>query len=48
MAHKNDELLDHFPLSKSGLKQEASDLLFADSDSDAEFEGFSESDVTKN
>ena len=43
--HPNDKLLDHFPLSKSELKQEAADLLFTDSDSDTEFKGFSESEM---
>ena len=47
LGSQDDELLDHFPLSKSELKQEVADLLFSDSDSDAEFEGFIESEMTE-
>ena len=43
-GHPYDELLRHFSLSKSELKQEAADS-FTDSDSDAEFESFSESEI---
>ena len=42
---QDDELLDHFPLDEAETRQEAASLLFSDSESDSEFEGFSDSDL---
>ena len=42
---QNDKLLDHFPLDEAETRQEAASLLFSDSKSDFEFEGFNDSDL---
>ena len=42
---QDDELLDHFPLDEAETRQEAASLLFSDSESDSEFEGFNDSDL---
>ena len=41
---QDDELLDHFPLDETETRQEAASLLFSDSESDSEFEGFNFND----
>ena len=42
---QDDEVLDHFPLDEAETRQEAASLLFSDSQSDFEFEGFNDSDL---
>ena len=42
---QDDELLDHFPPDEAETRQEAASLLFSESESDSEFEGFNDSDL---
>ena len=42
---QDDEVLDHFPPNERGVRREGASLLFSDSESESDFEGFDDSDL---
>jgi hypothetical protein len=42
---EDDEVQTHFPPSEAEIRQEGASLLFSDSESESEFEGFNDSDI---